>query len=417
MGFFNSLFNKNRDGGFKYRLVLDIGTEYLKAVMVEFDNTEKNIIGFGRVKQDYGNMDGGAITNIQGVSTRARESYEKCRDYTPHQADEVICGIAGEFVKGVLISIDNSREKPDKKISKQELNDLIEEGRKKAYKTAVKKAEMETGINDIKLEMIQYSLVEVKVDGYRVNDPYQFQGNNISLSIFYTFAPLVQLGALRTIAANLGCKLKSVVAEPLSIAYGIMSDESYEFGAIIIDIGGGTTDIALIRDGGIEGTQMFAMGGRAFTRSLASRMNLTLKEAEELKLSYSAGEKVKDYNMIDKIVKSNLHLLYQGIELSLIELARGEILPKYIYFCGGGSGMKGLISGFKEINLQEKVPFGQTPIIKQLTGKDIKGIKDENQLLVGVEHTTPCSLAYFSTDSISPMSSYNYNQGFGQLVK
>lgn len=398
--FWDYFLSNKEDNYFRYRLVLDIGTEYLKASMVEFNKEEKSIIGFSRVKQDYGNMDGGAITNIGGVVERAREAVLKVKEHTPHQAEEMVCGIAGEFVKGVLLSLDSVREKPDKKINEKEILQIIQEGKSKAYEKAAKMAEMETGLKDVKLELIKKYLVNIKVDGYKVNNPCQFQGKNINLTIFYTFVPLVQLGALHTVARELGCQLLASIPEPLAVAEGIINNESYEFGAIVIDIGGGTTDIALIRNGGIEGTRMFAMGGRAFTRSIASNLNISLREAEKIKLAYSKGEKIKKFDLVDKLIKSDLNILYQGIELSLFELAQGEILPKRIYFSGGGSGLKGLIHGLNELHLNKRLPFGQNPVIKILKGSDIKDIVDEHDLLEEVEHTTPRALAYYGSKFI-----------------
>ncbi|MFW6022203.1 MAG: cell division FtsA domain-containing protein [Halanaerobiaceae bacterium] len=400
MSIFDRFFNRNKSDQdyFQYRLVLDIGTEYLKASMIEFNKSERSIIAFGRVRQDYGNMDGGAITNIDGVSRKAREAVDMLRDFTPHHADEMVCGIAGEFVKGVLLSLDFPREKPGKKIDSREIEKIIDEGKEKAYKKAAKMAEMETGIDNVKLELIQYNIVEIRVDGYKVKNPYQFQGQNLNIIVFYTYAPLVQMGALRTIARDMGCELVATMPEPLAVAEGILTtNESYEFGAVIIDIGGGTTDIAMIRNGGIEGTRMFAMGGRAFTRTLASNLNITLEKAEKIKLAYSSGETVENFKKVDKLIKSDLHILYQGIELSLQELADGELLPGHIYFCGGGSGLKGLISGFQNINLVEKLPIGRQPVIDVLRGIDIDDINDEHGLLTEVEYTTPRALAYFGS--------------------
>lgn len=396
MGIFSSLF-RNNSSMFSYRLILDIGTEYVKAVIVEFNETERTIVGFGREKQDYKSMDGGAITDINGVIKKARIAIEQASNLTPHQPGEMVCGIAGEFVKGVLISLDSSRHNPGRKITDKELFELVKEGQNDAYQKAVRMAEMETGVSDVKLELIQQSLVEVRVDGYKVKNPCSFQGKNISLTVFYSFAPLVQVGALRTVASELGYRLLGVVAEPFAIASSFMNNDSYEFGAIIIDIGGGTTDIALIRNGGIEGTRMFAMGGRAFTRSLANRLKVSLEEAEDIKLAYSRGEKADNYNDIDRTIKGDLHILFQGIELSLQDLAKGELLPTNLFFCGGGSGLKGLIDGLKKIDLKERLPFSQQPSIRLLYGKDIKSIRDENKLLVGVEHTTPRSLAYYGS--------------------
>ncbi|MCG8515794.1 MAG: rod shape-determining protein [Halanaerobiales bacterium] len=411
MDFLKNIFTNKRTGDFSYRLVLDIGTEYLKAAMIEFNQTERNILGFGRVRQDYGNMDGGAITNINGVVKKARQAIAKISQTTPHQAKDLICGIAGEFVKGILVSQERERNNSAKRIDQRELEQLINQGQEIAYQRAVRKVEQETGLSGIKLELINHSIVEVKVDGYRVNDPEQFQGSNLNLTVFYSFAPFVQIGALRTIARQLGYKLTATVAEPFAVASSINKIESYEFGAIIIDIGGGTTDIALLRNGGIEGTRMFAMGGRAFTRTLAKNLNISLRAAEKLKLAYTRGEELDNYRQIDYLLKGDLQIIYQGIELSLHELANGELLPGYIFFCGGGSALKGLVENFARLNLTEKLPLLQKPVIKVLDGADLKGITDQTGLLKNVEHTTPRALSYYGAGIKSKERSMIYLEG------
>ena len=87
--------------------------------------------------------------------------------------------------------------------------------------------------------------------------------------------------------------LVAIVAEPYAVARCIDDLQVQQTGALFIDIGGGTTDVALVRQGGIEGTRMFALGGRAFTKSLADRMDLPFARAEELKVDYAKGAKVE----------------------------------------------------------------------------------------------------------------------------
>lgn len=403
MNILESIFARKKAvvNGYTYKLVLDIGTEYLKACIIESSKKESHVLGYGRVKQDYGNMDGGAITNIGGVIKRAAEAIKQAENFTPYRPTEVISGIAGEFVKGIVISVENSRNNPRKKINFREIEDLVKKGHNMALEKARERAELETGLADIKLDLLHHSIIEIMVDGYRVNNPYQFQGANLSLTIFYTFAPLVQTGAINTIAQQLGYRLSAVVAEPFAIASSLIDKQSFEFGTIIIDIGGGTTDIALIRNGGIEGTRMFAMGGRAFTRSLASNLRINLDKAEDLKLAYSQNDKVENYTQINRIIKSDLGILYQGIELSLKDLAGGESLPADVYFCGGGSGLRGLVEGFKELGLNERLPFTNTPEIKLLRGKDIIKIDDVTGLLTDVEHATPRALSYYSNITVN----------------
>ncbi|WP_236777804.1 cell division FtsA domain-containing protein [Anoxybacter fermentans] len=321
--------NKSQEhDGFKYRLALDIGTEFLKAVIVEFNGEERNIIGYSRVQQRYGDMTGGAIANIQGVLETARKAVALAKENTPHEPFDAVVGIAGEFVKGVVTTIEEEREEPTVGITTKELEILIEKAQQLAYSRGKEELIKQTGIKNLEIELVNTALVEVKIDGYKVSNPYQFQGKNISLSLFNTYAPLVNVGPLATVVEGLGYRLLGTIAEPYSIANSILTDEAYEFGAIVVDIGGGTMDVALIRNGGIEGTEMIAIGGRSFTRKIARELNVTLKDAEELKLKYSNDELPSDMDReIYEMLAPDLQLLYEGLELALKNLSKGNALP------------------------------------------------------------------------------------------
>src|SRR4029078_7725082 len=94
------------------------------------------------------------------------------------------------------------------------------------------------------------------------------------MGIFSACSPLVHLGALQTVASQLDLELLEIVAEPYAVARVLGSDQARQGGALLVGVAGGTTDVALVRQGGIEGTRMFALGGRAFTKSLADRLEL-----------------------------------------------------------------------------------------------------------------------------------------------
>src|SRR4029079_10864382 len=98
-----------------------------------------------------------------------------------------------------------------------------------------------------------------------------FQGRHVKIGIFNAFAPLVHLGALQSVASQLDLELLEIVAETHAADRVAGSDHLRQAGALFIDVGGGTTDVALVRSGGIEGTRLFAPGGRALPKSLAAR--------------------------------------------------------------------------------------------------------------------------------------------------
>lgn len=392
--FFSRRTKTDKSNGFKYRLALDIGTEYIKAVIVEYYLDERNIVGYGRVQQKYSDMMGGAIANIQGVLETAIRAVDLAKKSTPHKPTDAVVGIAGEFVKGVVTTLEGERKDPQERITSKELEILIKKAQQLAFRRGQEELIKQTGILNLEVELVNTALVEVKIDGYKVSNPYSFQGKNISLSLFNTYAPLVNVGPLATVVQGLGYQLLGTIAEPYAVANSILSDEACEFGAIVVDIGGGTMDVALIRNGGIEGTIMVGIGGRSFTRKLARELNVTLRDAEELKLQYSQKRLPADMNQeVQAMITPDLHLLYDGLEMSLQELAQGNALPPRIYFCGGGCALRGLVEGVKEKRLHERLPFFKKPDIFLLKAEEVTKIADPDNLVSGEENVTPRALA------------------------
>jgi len=378
---------------YKYRLILDVGTEYLKAALVEYSEKETNVIGYSRQKQKHGDMEGGSIADIDGVSDTAREALAEIRTGTPHSPQDVVMGIAGSFVKGISTVVEVSRKIPYRRISKKEINRLIQESRYKGQKEAEKMLKRETGQSRLGVRPINSAVVEMKADGFRVTNPLDFRANNLAITVFHSFCPMVHIGALNSLSRALRLPLAGTLAEPYAVASSILSAEAYEFGAIVIDIGGGTTDIGLIRNGGVEGTEILAMGGRAFTKSIASRLNISLQKAEDLKIKYSQNRLDAEMKRkVKPVVETNLRILYQGIKKALNRLSRGEALPKRIYFCGGGSAVKNLLPGLEQEKILDDLPYFEKPEVVVLKGEDLKGLGGDRSKLLGQENVTPAAL-------------------------
>src|SRR5207245_9413450 len=196
------------------------------------------------------------------------------------------------------------------------------------------------------------------------------------------FSPLMQLGALETVAQCLDLTLVTIVAEPYALARCLSTNAGTDSGAIFIDIGGGTTDIALVRQGGIEETRMFALGGRTFTRRLATNKGISVKEAEKLKLSYSSGNvKGADRDEIDAMLAPECQTWMDSIELLIEELSKGELLPPAIYTVGGGSALPGLRQKLESFPWTERLPFARQPIIQTVQPEMVTSITDPHGML------------------------------------
>src|SRR5437667_3138744 len=204
---------------------------------------------------------------------------------------QVVIGIAGELVKGFSTSVTVPRADPNLKINEVELVQTLQLVQKRALREASHSMSLELGVPDVNVKLINSAITSVRIDGFAVNNPIDFQGKQMVITVFNTFAPLTHVGALQTIASELDLELVATVAEPYAMARCAATDEGYDFGGIFLDIGGGTTDIALIRNGGIEGTRMFPIGGGVFTKKLATGFCSPVTEAEAAQLRHSEGER------------------------------------------------------------------------------------------------------------------------------
>ncbi len=375
---------------------LDIGTAYAKAMIIEVQDDVGVVLGTGRHQQSYSHMSDGIVTDIPGVIANCNEALTKAEQSAGGIiAPSTVIGIAGELVKGSSITISKQRPQPAKPVAPEELEAIISSAQQKLLKIAKERIAAETGYPNIEVRLTNAAVIAVRIDGQAVSNPIGFRGRHFTLTLFSAFAPLMQLGALETVAQGLDLTLVTIVAEPYALARCLSANASADSGAIFIDIGGGTTDIALVRQGGIEETRMFALGGRTFTRRLAASKGMSVKEAEKLKLSYSNGNiKGNERDEIQNIYASEAQIWMDSVELLVDELAKGELLPPAIYLVGGGSGLPDLRQKLDNFPWTERLPFSRQPIVETIQPNMVTSIVDPNNLLRNAQDITPMALAY-----------------------
>lgn len=385
-------------------LVLDIGTEVAKALVFETDNEKKSgmVLGVGKVKQKKGNMQSGAVADISGVIVTCREAIRLALAQAKvKKVKKAIIGIAGELVKGTTTVVHYTRQHPEARISRKELIDIVRKVQEKALERIRKQIAWETGQDDLEVKLVNAAVVDIRIDGYQVSSPLGFQGRDVSMSIFNAYAPLIHLGAIQTIADELGITLINIAAEPYAVARSVDYDDILDFSAIFIDIGGGTSDIAVVRNGGLEGTKMFALGGRAFTKRLAKELRISFDEAEALKINYSEGRLGSDVALkIEQLLRSDCQVWLGGVELSLTEFAESDLLPSKILLCGGGSALPGIKKALALPEWTKSLPFAKPPVISFLQPRDVVRMNDNTGQLRTPQDVTPLGLANLALDAI-----------------
>jgi len=386
---------RRREEFHSHYTAIDIGTEVVKALVVKREEDRGIVIGVGKVRQNLTDMQAGAVSDIQAVIDNVDRALTEAEDMCQLVPGQAVIGIAGEQIKGFSTSVSVPRAQSQTRITQAEVAQSLQMVQRRALREAVRQMSQEMGVPEVNVKLVHSAITGIKVDGYPVSNPLNFQGRSLDLTIFNTFAPLTHIGALQTIAQELDLELVATVAEPYAMARGCANDEVYELGGIFVDIGGGTTDVALVRNGGIEGTRMFALGGRAFTRRLAGELGMSLEQAEQFKLAHGSGTLTADQRKLaHDAVDPSSEVLAQGVALALEDMARGEALPPAIYIAGGGAALPEVADQLRALNWTEYLPFPKTPTIEVLRPEAVTGVYDSTGLLTGTQDITPMGLAY-----------------------
>ena len=384
-----------------YAISLDIGTEFVKTIIFKVEGDKAKVIGVGRQRQRLADIQGGVVTDIYGVIRNCEAALEQAATQAKIMPEQVIIGIAGELVKGITTQVKVLRPNQNLKIANDELEKIVGRIQRETYERAKGILAVETGQGEINVKLVNAAIVDVKIDGYHVTNPLGFQGKELVVNVFNSFAPNVHLGALQTIAESLDLDLLSIAAEPFAVARCMGGDLSNDFSAIFIDIGGGTTDIAVVSQGGLAGTKMFALGGRAFTKRIAAVLGESFLEAEKDKLDYSANQLSKEKR--DKIqsgIERDCDVWLSGIQLTLDEFRELELLPSKILLCGGGSNLPDIEKALRTAQWPKTLPFAKKPTVSFLRPSNVSAIVDETGELKGVEDVTPLALANLAIDLV-----------------
>jgi len=397
----------------KYLLVIDIGTEFVKALVFRIERgiseqgdikDQGAVIGFGRQRQLPGSMLAGAVADIDGVTSTCQKAIEQASQMARVKPKKAIVGIAGEFIKGATTNFVCPRDNPGEPIDLAELQNIIQRVQWKAYDRTRRQLGNETCCPEIEIKPINALLTDIRIDGYQVTNPLGFQGKEIFLGIFNVYAPLVHLRAVENITAKLKLDLLSIAAEPYALTK--VSCFNPTAGAIFVDIGGGTTDVALVRQNRVEGIKSFALAGQTFTKRLGKILNLDSSEAEKIKIRHSQNSLSQSVQWrIRDILKNDLRIWLSGMELILEEFDQAEYFPPVILLCGGGSLLPGIKNILKREKIQnswmEKFPFSQLPQIDFIQTQDINNIIDKTDSLEGPEFITPMALASLALEIVT----------------
>jgi cell division protein FtsA len=374
---------------------LDIGTEYAKALVVSVERSADGplfgtVHGSGRQRQGLSHMQSGTVSDIDAVVANCRAAMDEARAMAGRRPMAAVIGIAGELVKGATSVLTTRRDDPRRPLDDAELGRLVARAQDRALREAEERIRWESGVDRLDVRLVHAAIVGMSIDGYPVSNPIGFTGAQVELGVFNAFAPMVHLGALQSVANALELDLLGVIAEPYAVATCLDPGELGDAGAVFIDIGGGTTDVALVRGGGISGTKMLALGGRAFTKGLVERLGISFAEAERVKLGASTEPRPE----VDETLVDDARTWRDGVELMIGDLAGDDLLPGRILLCGGGADLPQIERVLAEDGWWSRLPFARRPKVRALAPAEVAGLRDATGTMTTRQDVTPLALAH-----------------------
>jgi cell division protein FtsA len=392
-------------------LAIDIGNEVLKTVLFKMDASGVKVTKVSRIQQQQNAMSKGVITNLNTVLENCRLAItEVTSGLAPeHMPKNVVMGIAGEYIQGVSIIVNYEREERfDQDVDFKEQDRIIAKVHQQIANAGKEDLAKRTGLVNEDIEILHITETGMEIGGMNVDSLVGFRGKSVKLYFYASFAPKTYVAALKNVTRSLGMELIGIVSQPFAVARAFGGARSKDFSGIFVDIGGGTTDIAIVEKGSVIDTQIFAFGGRVFTKEISKELNLDLRHAEQRKIRYSEGElDEKLENQVKKIVYPIAETWMRTLKSALEISTDVSVFPSKIYLCGGGALLPEIKEVMREFPWTKLLPFASVPKIELITPDQLVNMTDESGDLKYIYDVTPASLSLFAFDKMRNPENYN----------
>ena len=271
---------------------LDIGTTKIAAIAGrknEFGKLE--ILGFGRANSN--GVQHGMVLNIDQTIKAIQTALENCYASNPTlPISEVYVGIAGHHIKSLQTRGDIVRQNTDEEIKQAEIDQLIND----QYKTYIPAGD----------QIIDVIPQEFTVDNFQnIPDPIGYSGVKVGANFHIITGDKNAIRNINRSVDKAGLKTKDLVLQPLASAAAVMCDHDLEAGVAIVDIGGGTTDLAVFYEGILKHTAVIPFGGENITNDIKTGLGVLKTQAEQMKVQFGSA--------LSEEAKSNAFITIPGL--------------------------------------------------------------------------------------------------------
>ena len=351
---------------------IDIGTTKIVVIIAEKKDGAINIIGFGKSNSD--GLERGIVVDISKTIKSITKAVKQAEEQASIEIESIFVGLTGDHITGInctgniSISTGDYRNPAGERITQKNIDKVLEHSR---------------AINLSPERKILHTLSkEFKVDERSgIKNPLGLSGNRLEANVhLVTIARNIE-NDLRTCIEECGLDIDGFILEPLASSASVLDINEKKLGSILIDIGGGTSDIIIFNNNSIIHTGAIPLGGENLTKDIAYGLNTSLENAEFIKCKNGvAKESLADEQKIIKIIGTNgredkeisekyLASIIQPRVNEIFNLAKNEVersdyngdFTFGIILTGGGASLNGIIDIAQEIfNMPVKIGIPDT---------------------------------------------------------
>lgn len=390
---------------------LDVGTTKVACLVANMVDDYIEIIGLGTAPSR--GLAKGVVVDIGRTIQSIRKAVEEAENMADVRIREAYVGIAGKHIRSINNSATVSITRPDRIISPQDVRRVVEAARTMPLSPDV--------------ELIHVIPRQYIVDGQEgITDPVGMTGTRLEVDVHIVLGSVTAVHNLVRCVETLGIGIGQIVLEPLASAMAVLSSAEKELGVMLLDCGGGTTDISVFRGGDIWFSKTIPIAGEHITNDITVGLQTPLEEAERVKKIYGTclvdsvgddekievstigGEGTKQVSrkklakVIEPRVEEILDLAMQEVE----DAGYRDLIPAGMVITGGTALLNG-ISGFAERRYGIPARIGSIP-------HGIHGLRD---IVESPIYATGIGLLKYAAETRDYVPSKRSRSGKGLLGK
>ncbi|QTE22148.1 cell division protein FtsA [Polaribacter cellanae] len=335
----------------KIAVGLDIGTTKIVAMIGRKNEYNKiEVVGIGKAKSL--GVKRGVVSNITQTIQSIQQAVDEAESVSGVKIEDVVVGIAGQHIRSLHHSDYITRNNADEVIDETDIENLVNQ----VHKLVMLPGE----------EIIHVLPQEFKVDSQAdIKEPIGMYGGRLEANFHVVVGQVSSIRNIGRCVKSSGLGLSDITLEPLASADAVLSQEEKEAGVALIDIGGGTTDLAIFKDGIIRHTAVIPFGGNVITDDIKEGCSIIEKQAELLKIKFGSawpgenketeivsipglrGREPKEITLknLSKIIHARVQEIIEHVYLEIKnyghETQKGKLIAG-IVLTGGGSQVKHL---------------------------------------------------------------------------